>query len=49
MKNKIEFDTKVKKYDLQKPHLSNQTGTKNAYHPNKKDVEIKKKYKTWKS
>ena len=49
MKNKIEFDTKVKKYDWQKPHLSNQTGTKNAYHPNKKDVEIKKKYKIWKS
>ena len=49
MKNKIEFNTKVKKYDWQKPHLSNQTGTKNAYHPNKKDVEIKKKYKIWKS
>ena len=49
MKNKIEFDTKIKKYDWQKPHLSNQTGTKNAYHPNKKDVEIKKKYKIWKS
>tara|TARA_B100001750_G_scaffold53592_1_gene40765 strand:- start:223 stop:561 length:339 start_codon:yes stop_codon:yes gene_type:complete len=49
MKNKIEFNTKIKKYDWQKPHLSNQTGTKNAYHPNKKDVEIKKKYKIWKS
>ena len=49
MKNKIEFNTKIKKYDWQKPHLSNQTGTKNAYHPNKKDAEIKKKYKIWKS
>ena len=49
MKNKIEFNTKIKKYDWQKPHLSNQTGTKNAYHPNKKDFEIKKKYKIWKS
>ena len=49
MKNKIEFNTKIKKYDWQKPHLSNQTGTKNAYHPNKQDVEIKKKYKIWKS
>ena len=49
MKNKIEFNTKIKKYDWQKPHLSNQTGTKNAYHPNKKDNEIKKKYKIWKS
>ena len=49
MKNKIEFNTTIKKYDWQKPHLSNQTGTKNAYHPNKKDAEIKKKYKIWKS
>ena len=49
MKNKIEFNTKIKKYDWQRSHLSNQTGTKNAYHPNKKDVKIKKKYKIWKS
>ena len=48
-KNKIENFHDLKKYDWQKPHLSNQTGTKNAYHPNKKDVEIKKKYKIWKS
>ena len=49
MKNKVEFNTKVKKYGWQKPHLPNQTGTKNAYHPNKENDEIKKKYKVWKS
>ena len=49
MKNKIEFNTKVEKYRWQKPHLPNQTGTKNAYHPNKKNAEIKKKYKIWKN
>jgi NADH:ubiquinone oxidoreductase subunit len=46
-KNKIENDHNFKKYDWQKPHMSNQTGTENAYHPNKNDNEIKKKYKSW--
>jgi NADH:ubiquinone oxidoreductase subunit len=36
------------KYIWQKPHLSNQTGTKNAYHPQKNNNEIYKKYKSWK-
>ena len=48
-KNKIENDHNFKKYDWQKPHQSNQTGTKNAYHPNKNNDEIKKKYKSWQS
>ena len=38
----------LKKYTWQKPHLSNQTGTDNAYHPKKNNNEIFKKYKTWK-
>ena len=44
--NKIENDHELKKYDWQKPHQSNQTGTENAYHPNSND-EIKKKYTSW--
>jgi len=47
-KNKIELKTKFEKYDWQKPHSANLTGTKEAYHPNKKNNELKKKYKTWK-
>jgi len=49
IKNKIEVDTSLKKYNWQKPHLPNQTGTENAYHPNKKNNDIEKKYKTWKN
>jgi NADH dehydrogenase len=49
MKNKMELNTSVEKYKWQKPHLPNLTGTKSAYHPNKKNNEIKKKYKTWKN
>jgi NADH dehydrogenase len=48
-KNKIENVHEFKKYEWQKPHLSNQTGTENAYHPNKNNNEIDKKYKPWKS
>ena len=47
--NKIENFHDFKKYDWQKPHKSNQTGTDNSYHPNKDDNEIHKKYKSWKS
>jgi NADH:ubiquinone oxidoreductase subunit len=47
--NKIENKHELDKYKWQKPHQSNQTGTKNAYHPNKNNDEIKKKYKTWKN
>ena len=49
MTNKIENIHDLKKYDWQKPHQYNQTGTDNAYHPNKKNVEINKKYKKWKN
>ena len=47
-KNKIENTHELKRYEWQKPHLSNQTGTENSYHPNKKNDEINKKYKSWK-
>ena len=48
-KNKIEFRTKTIKHQWQKPHSSNKTGTTESYHPNKKNNEITKKYKPWKS
>ena len=47
--NKIENIHDLKKYDWQKPHKYNQTGSESAYHPNKNNDEIKKKYKTWKN
>tara|TARA_Y100001935_G_scaffold222516_1_gene197318 strand:- start:532 stop:894 length:363 start_codon:yes stop_codon:yes gene_type:complete len=47
--NKIENNHSIKKYSWQKKHLSNQTGTKNAYSPKKyKNAQIKKKYQSWK-
>ena len=48
-KNKIEFKNKLEKYNWQKPHSANKTGTPEAYHPNKENNEIKKKYTTWKT
>ena len=47
-KNKIENNHNIDKYKWQKPHMPNQTGTKNSYHPNKYKNEINKKYKNWK-
>ena len=47
--NKIQNKHNIEKYDWQKPHQSNQTGTKNAYHPNKNNEQIEKKYTTWKN
>ena len=49
MPNKIENDHDLKKYDWQKPHRPNLTGTDSAYYPNKnKKDAIEKKYKSWK-
>tara|TARA_B100000676_G_C17643401_1_gene612759 strand:+ start:154 stop:513 length:360 start_codon:yes stop_codon:yes gene_type:complete len=49
MPNKIENMHKLEKYDWQKPHKPNLTGTEAAYYPNKKTKDaIKKKYKSWK-
>ena len=49
MPNKIENNHELKKYQWQKPHQPNQTGTESSYYPNKnKKNAIQKKYKTWK-
>ncbi len=47
--NKIEEVHDLKKYDWQKNHLSNQTGTEKAYYPQKSKDAIKKKYNSWNS
>ena len=48
--NRIEKKHELEKYDWQKPHKPNTTGTEEAYYPNKdKDDAINKKYKSWKS
>ena len=48
--NRIEKTHDLKKYEWQKPHQSNLTGTEKAYNQNKKkDNAIDKKYKSWKS
>tara|TARA_B100000900_G_scaffold379877_1_gene365112 strand:+ start:278 stop:640 length:363 start_codon:yes stop_codon:yes gene_type:complete len=49
IKNKIEHEKSLKKYDWQKPHSPNPTGTHKAYHPNKNNEKLEKKYKSWKS
>jgi len=48
MHNKIEKNHNFEKYDWQKPHQSNLTGTEEAYYPNKNKDGIKKKYSSWK-
>ena len=48
-KNKIEKDHELKKYDWQKPHQPNLTGTDKAYFPNKNKNVSEKKYKSWKN
>ena len=47
--NKIEKDHNPKKYQWQKSHQANLTGTEKAYFPNKNKNANKKKYKTWKN
>ena len=49
MPNKIEKKHVLEKYEWQKPHQSNLTGTESAYYPNKNKDESEKKYKTWKN
>ena len=48
MPNKIEKNHKFQKYEWQKPHQSNLTGTDSAYFPNKNKDVTKKKYSSWK-
>ena len=47
--NKIEKSHKLNKYDWQKPHQPNLTGTDSAYYPNKNKNATEKKYKSWKN
>ena len=46
--NKIEKKHTLEKYDWQKPHQENLTGTDSAYYPNKNKDGVKKKYSSWK-
>ena len=48
MQNKIQDKHTLEKYEWQKPHQPNLTGTEKAYYPNKDINEIGKKYKSWK-
>ena len=47
--NKIEKKHDLVKFNWQKHHQANLTGTEEAYYPNKNKDVIKKKYKSWKS
>ena len=47
--NKIENKHDLQKYEWQKPHQPNLTGTESAYYPNKNKNASEKKYKTWKN
>jgi len=46
--NKIENNHDIKKFNWQKSHQQNMTGTNKAYHPKKNNNATKKKYNTWK-
>ena len=47
--NKIENVHELKKFEWQKPHKPNLTGSNEAYSPKKNTDAIKKKYNTWKN
>ncbi len=47
IKNKIENNHELIKYEWQKKHLPNPTGTDKAYNPQKNKNATKKKYKSW--
>ena len=47
--NKIEKNHNLEKYEWQKPHKPNLTGTDSAYYPNKNKDALEKKYKSWKN
>ena len=46
--NKIEKNHNFAKYNWQKPHKPNLTGTDAAYYPNKNKNATEKKYRSWK-
>ena len=45
--NKIENSHELKKFEWQKPHKPNLTGSNQAYNPKNNKDAIKKKYKIW--
>ena len=47
--NKIEKKHDFQKYNWQKPHQHNLTGTNESYYPNRNKNVLKKKYKSWKN
>ena len=47
--NKIENNHELKKFDWQKPHRPNLTGSDQAYSPKENTDATKKKYNTWKN
>ena len=47
--NKIENNHELKKFDWQKPHKPNLTGSDQAYSPKENADATKKKYNTWKN
>ena len=47
--NKIENSHELTKFEWQKPHKPNLTGSSEAYSPKKNTDAIKKKYNTWKN
>ncbi len=48
LNNKLENNREFKKFDWQKKHSPNLTGTDKAYSPNKNKNAAQKKYKSWK-
>ena len=48
LNNKIENNFDPKKFNWQKKHTPNQTRTSKAFHPNKENKNVYKKYKSWK-
>ena len=48
LSNKIEYDQQLKKFSWQKKNIPNLTGTSKAFHPNKDNNNVYKKYKSWK-
>ena len=47
--NKIENKHELEKFEWQKPHKPNLTGSNGAYSPKTNTEAVKKKYNTWKN
>ena len=48
IKNKIENNHELEKFESQKPHKPNLTGSNGAYNPKTNTDAVKKKYNSWK-